>query len=71
LVRAGIAQLRAISAAGCVVFGNRNYYCRFGFHQVPGLDYPGPPPENFMAQVFSGRVPQGEVAYHAAFASEA
>lgn len=71
LVRAGLAQLRIVSAAGCVVLGDPAYYGRFGFKAVPGLVYPGPPPEYFMAQVFAGPVPQGEVSYHAAFASEA
>ncbi len=71
LVRAGMARLRAVSAAGCVVLGDPAYYGRFGFKVVPGLVYPGPPPEYFLAQAISGLVPQGEVAYHAAFASEA
>jgi putative acetyltransferase len=71
LVRAGLAQLRNVSAAGCVVLGDPAYYGRFGFRAVPGLVYPGPPPEYFMALVFAGPVPQGEVTYHAAFASEA
>lgn len=71
LVRAGLAQLRIVSAAGCVVLGDPAYYGRFGFKAVPGLVYPGPPPEYFMALVFAGPVPQGEVSYHAAFASEA
>ena len=69
LVRAGIEQLRALSAAGCVVLGDPAYYGRFGFRVIDGLVYPGPPAEYFMAQVFSGPVPQGEVTYHAAFAS--
>jgi putative acetyltransferase len=71
LVRAGMARLRAVSAAGCVVLGAPAYYGRFGFKVIPGLVYPGPPPEYFMAQVISGVVPHGEVAYHVAFASEA
>lgn len=69
LVRAGIEQLHALSAAGCVVLGDPAYYGRFGFRVIDGLVYPGPPTEYFMAQVFSGPVPRGEVTYHAAFAS--
>ena len=69
LVRAGIEQLRALSAAGCVVLGDPAYYGRFGFRVTNGLAYPGPPPEYFMARVLSGSAPQGEVTYHAAFAS--
>ncbi|WP_225781928.1 GNAT family N-acetyltransferase [Xenophilus sp. Marseille-Q4582] len=71
LVRAGIERLRTLSAAGCVVLGDPAYYGRFGFKVMPGLVYPGPPSEYFMAQALSGFPPQGEVAYHAAFASEA
>ena len=71
LVNAGLARLRDLGAAGCVVLGEPGYYGRFGFAQVAGLRYPGPPPEYFMARSFGGRVPSGEVAYHAAFAAEA
>ena len=69
LIRAGLAHLRALSAAGCVVLGDPEYYGRFGFEVVPGLAYPGPPPEYFTAQVFAGPVPRGVVTYHAAFTS--
>lgn len=71
LVLAGIGQLRSMSAAGCVVLGDPAYYGRFGFRTTAGLVYPGPPPEYFMALRFAGPVPRGEVAYHAAFGSEA
>ncbi|TXI51180.1 MAG: N-acetyltransferase, partial [Lysobacter sp.] len=71
LVHAGIAQLQAMSAAGCVVLGDPQYYGRFGFAATPGLTYPGPPPEYFMAKPFNGSAPHGVVTYHAAFESEA
>jgi putative acetyltransferase len=71
LVHAGIARLHALSAVGCVVLGDPAYYGRFGFKVIPDLVYPGPPPEYFMARAISGAPPHGEVAYHAAFASEA
>lgn len=70
LVRAGLAQLRVAGAAGCVVLGDAAYYTRFGFRAKPGLVYPGPPPENFMALAFAGALPGGEVSYHAAFGGE-
>jgi putative acetyltransferase len=69
LVRAGLARLRSIDADGCVVLGDPGYYKRFGFGPVPGLVFPCPRPENFMALTFAGRTPQGEVRYHAAFDS--
>jgi len=71
LVVAGLEQLRALSAAGCVVLGEPAYYGRFGFRPDPGLVYPGPPPEYFLAQAFAGPAPNGEVAYHAAFLATA
>lgn len=71
LVCASLARLRSLSAAGCVVLGQPQYYERFGFKSVPGLVYPGPPSEYFMAHTFSGTVPRGLVTYHAAFAKEA
>jgi putative acetyltransferase len=67
LLREGLARLRALGAAGCVVLGDPGYYGRFGFVQA-GLKYPGVPPEYFMALAFT-RPAQGEVAYHAAFSA--
>ena len=52
------------------MLGDPAYYGRFGFKVIPGLVYPGPPAEYFMAQAISGFVPQGEVTYHAAFGRE-
>jgi len=71
LVRSGLVRLQAIQAAGCVVLGDPQYYARFGFQRIGDLVYPGPPPEYFLARVFAGAVPQGQVSYHEAFASEA
>ena len=61
LMRAGLAQLRAASAAGCVVVGDPTYYRRFGFREVEGLVYPGLPPEYFMALAFESQpMPRGD-----------
>ncbi|MFM5953589.1 MAG: GNAT family N-acetyltransferase [Novosphingobium sp.] len=67
LIRAGLAQLAARGAAGCVVLGDPAYYGRFGFSAVPQLTYPGMPPEYFQALRFSGPVPTGTVRYAPAF----
>lgn len=67
LVREGLAQLRQQGAAGCVLLGDAAYYARFGFAAHPGLVYPGPPPEHFVALAFAGTPPTGVVAYHPAF----
>ena len=70
LIRDGLERLKALGAAGCVVMGDPAYYGRFGFAQMPGLIYPGVPPEYFMAQVYT-RPAQGQVAYHPGFEATA
>jgi predicted N-acetyltransferase YhbS len=70
LMREGLAALASHGAAGCVLLGNPAYYRRFGFAVLPGLVYPGPPAANFMGVRFGVSAPQGEVSYHAAFASK-
>lgn len=67
LVRAGLARLAELGAAGCVVLGDPAYYRRFGFAVQPGLLLPGVPAGHFMALPFGPVRPQGAVAYHAAF----
>lgn len=68
LIREGLAQLKAMGAAGCVLLGDPAYYHRFGFIADAGPRYPGPPPEYFQALSFGGRdMAQGNVHYHTAF----
>ncbi|WP_338066162.1 N-acetyltransferase [Billgrantia endophytica] len=67
LVREALERLRASGASGCVVLGEPGYYGRFGFRTVPGLTLPGLPEEYFMALSFDHELPNGQVAYHAAF----
>lgn len=67
LMHAAMDGLRAHGAAGCVLVGDPAWYTRFGFHAVPGLVYPGIPPEYFMALPFGKALPRGTVRYHAAF----
>lgn len=68
LIRKGLAQLEALGARGCVVLGDPDYYARFGFETVVGLELPGVPPEYFQCLTFAGqKPPHGTVAYHEAF----
>ena len=67
LINEGLRRLRDLGAAGCVVLGEPEYYGRFGFSHHPGLQYPGPPPEYFLASSFGGPLPKGEVVFHASF----
>lgn len=67
LILEGLDHMRKAGHKGCVLLGDPRYYSRFGFANDPGLVYPGPPPEYFMALPFDGQSPRGEVAYHPAF----
>jgi putative acetyltransferase len=71
LMAAGLAQLKALGAAGCCLVGHPEYYRKFGFDNPPGLVFEGVPPEFFFALSFDGRVPQGTVTFHEAFAATA
>ncbi len=64
---AGLAELKGMGAAGCVVLGDPGFYGRFGFVSEPGLTLPGVPPEYFMTRSFGAAMPSGEVRYHPAF----
>lgn len=67
LVQHALARLNAMGAAGCVVLGEPGYYARFGFAAEPQLVLPGVPAEYFQAIRFTGRLPRGDVKYHASF----
>ena len=67
LITAALAQLQTLSAHGCVVLGEPEYYQRFGFKAEPSLVLADVPVEYFMALGFHEDVPSGNVAYHAAF----
>ena len=67
LMNAAIDQLKTINASGCVLLGDPNYYHRFGFKVIQGLELPGVPAAYFQALVLKDKTPQGRVRYHAAF----
>ncbi|KEX96141.1 GCN5 family acetyltransferase, partial [Brucella ceti B1/94] len=67
LIREGLAQLRGAGARGCVLLGDLGYYGRFGFKADARQKLPGVPPEYFQCLAFGPDMPQGDVAYHAAF----
>ncbi|MEM8942746.1 MAG: N-acetyltransferase [Pseudomonadota bacterium] len=71
LVRAALKQLEVLRANGCVLLGEPEYYCRFGFSPLPGLVLPGVPIEYFQAIVLRGTPPTGTVFYHEAFQTTA
>lgn len=71
LIEAGLARLKAMGAHGVCLVGHPAYYPRFGFRNVEGLGLEGVPPEVFFALSFDGKMPQGSVTFHQAFATEA
>ena len=71
LIRAALPQLQTLSAHGCVVLGEPEYYQRFGFKAESSLVLADVPAEYFMALSFNGNVPSGKVTYHVAFNASA
>lgn len=67
LMEQALTELRNLSAAGCVVMGELQYYSGFDFKADPELVLPNVPPEYFQAISFGARAPAGRVAYHKAF----
>ena len=67
LIEAGLAELRAQGAKGCVVLGDPAYYGRFGFSCDPTLRYADAPAEYFQRLSFGAETPTGKVDYHPAF----
>lgn len=67
LIYEGLERLRALNAGGCCLVGHPDYYPRFGFRNVNGLECEGVPPEALFALCFRGEYPQGSVHFHEAF----
>lgn len=67
LINASLDKLRDLGACGCVVLGDPRYYRRFGFKASPQLALADVPPQYFMALLWEGVMPKGEVQYHQAF----
>jgi len=71
LIELALEQLKRGGARGCVVLGEPDFYCRFGFARAPGLTFEGAPPEYFLAQAFGGPIPCACASYHEAFSATA
>lgn len=70
LVAAGLTELRARGAKGCVLVGDPGYYSRFGFSTFPGLEHDGVPNEYVLGLPFGSDVPAGSIQSHEAFGVE-
>lgn len=69
LIEAGLDEMRAQGALGCVLVGDPGYYRRFGFTAVSALSYDGVPDEYVLALPFAAAAPTGPIAYHQAFSA--
>jgi putative acetyltransferase len=67
LILDGLDRLRALSAGGCVLLGDPNYYRRFGFVSDPLLTYQGKPNRYFQHLVLGASRRAGDVSFHPAF----
>ncbi|MEM7441642.1 MAG: N-acetyltransferase [Pseudomonadota bacterium] len=67
LMHAGLAQMKAARALGCVLIGDPRYYSRFGFKADGAIQF-GEVDAKFVQWLAFGTVsPQGAVAYSPAF----
>lgn len=67
LIQQILSELRKLSAKGCVVLGDPNYYSRFGFEAQHKLTLTDVPQEYFQAIVFHGELPRSNVYFNDAF----
>ena len=67
LVRAAIARMQGLGAAGIVLVGDPGFYGRFGFVSGAGPTWPSVPDQYVLTLSLAGETPAGEIACHAAF----
>ncbi|MCK0095699.1 N-acetyltransferase [Yoonia sp. F2084L] len=63
LAKTGLAQLRDIGAAGCVLTGNPDVYGPMGFSNDHALTYGGLNPRFISYLTLSGSIPKGEITF--------
>lgn len=67
LINEGLNILRGKGAGGCVLVGDPNYYCKFGFKSDGKLHCAGFPDEHVQWISFDGQNPTGQLFFSAAF----
>jgi putative acetyltransferase len=67
LINEGLSRLKYLKARGCCLVGHPDYYRKFGFENISGLEIEGVPQEVFFALSFDGYTPQGTVVFHEGF----
>ena len=67
LINEGLRTLHEMGADGCVLIGDPEYYCRFGFVSDESVQYGNLPSRNVQWLSFSGQRPKGQIVFRAAF----
>jgi putative acetyltransferase len=67
LIHEGLSRLKDMNAQGCCLVGHPDYYRKFGFKNMPGLELVGVPQEVFFTLSFSVHTSQGTVTFHDTF----
>ena len=67
LMKRALAGLQQITASGCVLVDNPDFYSRFGFVSNGALTYFDTPTQYVQFTHLTGSEPRGEITYHDAF----
>ena len=67
LIEAGISEIRALGAWGCILVGDPEYYSRHGFGLAPANCPDRESREHFMIRTLRGRNPEGRFSFHPSF----
>jgi len=67
LIKEGLRRLRKMGSLGCILTGNPNYYCRFGFEVCTENSPEKEPAEYFQLKLEGGNKPEGVFSFHDAF----
>jgi len=70
LIEAGLEEITARGARGCILTGNPVYYARFGFELSPEHAAAREPAEYFQVKWLSDARPSGRFSFHPAFYDE-
>lgn len=71
LVNHAMGALHGLGAKGVVVYGDKDFFARFGFTPAKSLEYPGHTADQFQALSLDGEaLPAGTVAFPAAYEGE-
>ena len=71
LIKDGLARLKRLNAAGCVLVGDPDYYGRFGFENHCGLSYGGLDARLVQKHVLAGPDKTGKLTYCDSFEAAA